>query len=103
MNPDHYTCPGCNRYVPISPTGCPHCRPPKPKPRKKTTKHSWQQDPGHDGLDLPDEDFDYDDFVAREFGRKPHRQTGVKWYWWCLGVAILVLWILRYALGMLSN
>jgi hypothetical protein len=28
-------------------------------------------------LDLPDDDFDYDDFVAREFGRgRPRRRAG---------------------------
>ncbi len=41
--------------------------------------------------DFTDEDFDYEEFVAREFGGKPHRQLGVKWYWWLLGVALLCL------------
>jgi hypothetical protein len=45
----------------------------------------------YDGLDLPDEDFDYDEFVAREFGHVPHKQLGVKWYWWWIGVVLLVV------------
>jgi hypothetical protein len=45
----------------------------------------------YDGLDLPEEDFDYDEFVAREFGHVPHKQLGVKWYWWWIGVVLLVV------------
>lgn len=70
-------CPGCVR------------RGLAPAPRSA----AWQQDEVHDGLDLPDEDFDYDEFVKREFGRAPHRQLGVKWPWWLLG-ALLVIVIL---------
>ncbi|KAB2642969.1 MAG: hypothetical protein DVB26_00910 [Verrucomicrobia bacterium] len=62
-------------------------------PRKK----SWQQETAADGLDLPDSQFDYDEFVAREFSRVPHRRLGVAWYWWLLGVlvlaAMLATWI----------
>jgi hypothetical protein len=47
----------------------------------------------YDGLDLPDEDFDDDEFVAKEFGHLPHKKIGVKWYWWVLGVVILVLMV----------
>lgn len=45
----------------------------------------------YDDLDLPNEDFDYDEFIAKEFGKSPHKKIGVKWYWWLLGVIILVL------------
>jgi len=99
MEVDHYTCPGCGRDVPIGPKGCPHCRPPKPA-RQKAARRSWERSREYDGLDLPDdEDFDYDDFVEREFGRKPHRKLGVKWYWWALGVAIILLWAAWAARG----
>ena len=57
----------------------------------------WQQDKSADGLDLPDEDFDYDDFVAREFGGKPHRSIGIKWYWWVTALVLVVLIILGIA------
>ena len=51
----------------------------------------WEQEQMCDGLDLPEEDFDYDEFVAREFGHVPHKQLGVKWYWWWIGVVLLVV------------
>jgi len=46
---------------------------------------------------LPESDFDYDEYVAREFGRLPHRRLGVPWYWWLLGlmalIAIIISWL----------
>jgi hypothetical protein len=78
-----YLCPFCGRQARVG-RPCPGC---EKKPRKK--KRSWESDPASDGLDLPDGDFDYDDFVAREFGKSPHRKLGVKWYWWLLAVIVL--------------
>ena len=72
-------CPGC------APRSRKRRQPPKPKP--------WEQDESADGLDLPDDDFDYDEFVAREFGRAPHRKLGVAWWWWLLGIVALAAMI----------
>ena len=85
-----YRCPFCDHEVRVG-KPCPVCAK-KEKP-SKPAKRSWEQDSARDGLDLPDDDFDYDDFVAREFGRTPHRRIGVKWYWWLLGVAVLAAMI----------
>lgn len=86
-----YICPFCGREARVG-KPCPGCEK-KQKPRRKPAKKSWEQDSAHDGLNLPDEDFDYDEFVAREFGKAPHRALGVKWYWWLLGVVILAAMI----------
>ena len=88
-DPLTYICPFCDREVRVG-KPCPGCAK-KSKPAATRKKRSWEQDKSCDGLDLPDEDFDYDDFVAREFGGKPHRQIAVKWYWWILGVILLIL------------
>jgi len=91
-----YRCPFCDREVRVG-KPCPGCTE-KTQTSRRAGK-SWQQDSAADGLDLPDEDFDYDEFVAREFGRTPHRQLGVRWYWWLLGVAVLAAliagWIIQ--------
>jgi len=81
-----YICPFCGTEVAVG-TNCSGCpkKSKKPQPKKK----SWEQDSAHDGLGLPDDDFDYKGFVAREFGKAPHKMTGVKWYWWALAVVLL--------------
>jgi hypothetical protein len=99
MKADTYLCPGCDKEVAVGSRACPHCNPPR-KRRLRTkaaagsAKRSWEQDKSADGLDLPDEDFDYDDFVAREFGGKPHRSIGIKWYWWATALVLVMLIIL---------
>ncbi len=74
-----YVCPFCGSNVRVG-KPCPGCA----KKGRKPRKNSWDQDKSHDGLDLPN-----DDFIAREFGKAPHRKTGLKWYWWALAVALL--------------
>jgi hypothetical protein len=86
-----YRCPFCDREVRVG-KPCPGCAK-KQKTSPKPARKSWEQDASSDGLDLPDDDFDYDDFVAREFGKAPHRRIGVKWYWWLLGIVVLAAMI----------
>lgn len=92
-----YRCPFCDHEARVG-QPCPGCAPKITTPRRQ--RKSWQQDHSADGLDLPDDDFDYDAFVAREFGGAPHRRLGVKWYWWLLGVlvlaAMLAAWVFRW-------
>jgi hypothetical protein len=77
-----YICPFCDADVRVG-KPCPGCA------KKKPAKKPWVQDASADGLNLPDDDFDYNDFIAREFGKAPHRRTGLKWYWWALAIIIL--------------
>ena len=92
-----YRCPFCDHKVRVG-QPCPGCARKKRAPWQ--VRKSWRQDHSADGLDLPDEAFDYDEFVAREFGRAPHRRLGVNWYWWLLGVvviaALLAVWVFRW-------
>lgn len=93
-----YQCPSCDQMVRVG-THCPRCSA-KHKPRKSNKKpverKSWEQDASADGLDLPDDDFDYDDFVQREFGRSPHRSIGIAWYWYAVAVFLLVLFVFQW-------
>lgn len=80
---DWYACPFCGAEVRVGPDGCPRCT--TGKPRKQ---------PAYlDGVDLPDdpEDFDYDDFVKREFGggASSVKPAGLKWIWWVTGVLLV--------------
>lgn len=99
MGTDYYLCPGCDREVRVGSRGCPYCHPPakrrkRPKAAAKRTRRSWESSPAEDGLNLPDDDFDYDDFIAREFGGKTSRRHRLKWYWWLTAVLLLALMVL---------
>jgi hypothetical protein len=93
-----WICPECGSEVEVGARGCPRCLEVERRRRRvavagKVTR-PWEQDGTHDGWDLPDEDFDYHRFIAREFGREPHRRLGVAWYWWAtaLGLVALLTW-----------
>ena len=53
-------CPVCHEHVPPGRRACPHCG--------SSAEDGWGGDSSADGLGLPDDEFDYDEFVAREFG-----------------------------------
>jgi hypothetical protein len=90
---DWYACPGCGAEVRVGSRGCTTC-----------SGKSWEQDEYLDGLDpSPDtEDFNYDDFVKKEFGRGCGRvkPVGLPWKWWITGVvllgALVWAWVLRW-------
>lgn len=58
----------------------------------------WSEAARTDGLDLPDENFDYDDFVKREFDDTSPVPRGIHWVWWVIAllvvVAFLAYWLL---------
>lgn len=78
-------CPVCGEWVYRGQAACDECG--------ACEKSGWRTDAGHaDGLDLPDEDFDYHDFIAREFGGKSERRIGtgrLSQVWWWAAVAVL--------------
>ncbi|MCH7227262.1 hypothetical protein [Haloferula sp. A504] len=93
MAEEKWICPGCGAELRVGVKGCPTCSKPsrRRKPKAAKVRRSWEQEAAHDGLDLPDDDFDYDDFVKREFGKAPHRRVPIRWYWWLTAVVLLVL------------
>lgn len=75
-------CPVCGEEVPRNASACPECG--------ADHLSGWNEDADTTGgLGLPDEEFDYDDFVKREFGGgvKPE---GIAWVWWAAAVAALL-------------
>ena len=61
-------CPICREDVPRNARACPECG--------ADERSGWKSDAAvHDGLDLPDAEFNYEDFVAREFGGVASRST----------------------------
>ena len=83
------TCPNCGAEVPRNARACPECG--------SDEQTGWSEETHVDGLDLPEEKFDYDDFVEREFGSKSPMPHGIHWFWWVIAVlvlgAFLFLWL----------
>ena len=74
-------CPNCGAEVPPKARACPECG--------ADEQTGWSDEARVDGLDLPDENFDYNDFVKREFGGKspvprghPLVLVGSGGWWW---------------------
>jgi hypothetical protein len=84
MTPE--TCPNCGADVPRNAKACPECG--------ADEKTGWSEEAHVGGLDLPDESFDYDEFVEREFGKKKALPHGVKWFWWLVAIGVAVFFIL---------
>lgn len=66
--------------MPRGASACPECG--------ADERSGWREDPV-DGLDLPDEEFDYDEFVKKEFGPEV-KPEGIAWLWWAAAVAALL-------------
>lgn len=56
----------------------------------------WKEDGDADGLDAED-DFDYDKFVAEEFGGPAPKKSAKQWLWWVTAVILLIAFVLLFA------
>jgi hypothetical protein len=85
-------CPNCGNPVPPRARACPDCG--------SDERTGWSEDAATSGLDLPDESFEYEEFVQREFGgERPVRPRGVSRFWWWVAVgllAALIVWFLPF-------
>jgi hypothetical protein len=83
MPPDY--CPNCGAAVPAQAVACPECG--------ADEDTGWSDDAYAHRLGLPEEDFDYDEFVERELG-EPDRPTlkpqGLHWFWWLVALGLVI-------------
>jgi hypothetical protein len=82
-------CPHCGAEVSPNAKACPECG--------SCERTGWSDRAVADRLDLPDQEFDYDDFVRSEFGTERQRSHGLKWYYWLAAVLILLAFFLGVA------
>jgi hypothetical protein len=83
-------CPNCGAEVPPKAKACPECG--------ADEQTGWSDKAHADNLGLPDEEFDYHEFVEREFGSGKPKPSGVNWLWWSVALlllAVLLTWWLR--------
>ncbi len=84
-------CPACGEWVTRGSAACDDCG--------ACAKSGWKSDTNiYDGLDLPDEDFDYDDFINREFGR-PAASMDRRLFWRIVAAVLLGVMVLGYLMS----
>jgi len=81
-------CPNCGAEVPPNAKACPECG--------SDEQTGWSEESRYDGLDLPDENFNYDDFVKRELGGASPKPRGVHWVWWLVAIALVIGFVLAF-------
>lgn len=85
-------CPQCGTEVPRNALACPECG--------SDYETGWSEEADAQRLGLPDDKFDYDEFVKEEFGdeKSEIRPRGISSLWWIVAIvaaALMILWMLR--------
>ena len=77
-------CPECGADVPRNARACPECG--------ADEQTGWSERAQAQRLGVPDDEFDYDEFVKEEFGGTANkiRPPGISWLWWAVAILILV-------------
>ena len=92
MSPE--VCPNCGAEVPRNAKACPGCG--------SDEKTGWSETAYASGLRLPDEEFDYDNFVKEEFGNSQAKPCGISWFWWLIAALVAILVSFAFLSGMLG-
>ena len=86
-------CPVCGEWVPRGAAACDDCG--------ACAKSGWKNEGSLDGVDLPDDSFDYDAFLEREFGASgPARKAGLPPVYFWAGVALLIAFVWAAVAGL---
>jgi hypothetical protein len=84
-------CPNCGAELPAGALACPECG--------SDENTGWSEAAKSHGLGLPDDSFDYDEFVKEEFGCKKGGHHGLHWFWWLAAILVLaamvLFWVVR--------
>ncbi len=82
-------CPNCGAEVPPGASACRECG--------SDEQTGWSEEARYAELDLPDEKFDYGEYVQREFSGAKPMPRGIRWYWWLAALltagALLYVWL----------
>lgn len=86
--PDY--CPNCGAEVPPDARACPQCG--------SDENTGWSDNAAAGGLDLPEENFNYEEFVREEFGAPASTPRGISRFWWFVAILIAIAFILGFVL-----
>lgn len=95
-NGDWFVCPHCGAEVSVDASACPECG------SDETT--GWREDAGKWAAGIPtgyseEDEFDYERYVRREFGRRTSGFLGLPWWFWLLPAGLLILSLLVLLAG----
>lgn len=82
------TCPNCGADVPPRAKACPACG--------SDESTGWSDRALTQSLDLPDDEFNYDEFVVREFGGGKAKRRTRHWFWTAVAILLLALFALMF-------
>ena len=83
MSPE--ICPNCGADVPTDARACPECG--------ADEQTGWSEEARYENIGIPDDSFDYDEYVRREFeGETPGDQR--QRFWRKVGIGLLVVLLL---------
>ncbi len=88
-------CPNCGAEVLPGAKACPECG--------SDEQTGWSEEARYAHLGLPDEDFDYDEFVRKEFGPEPVKPHGIAWFWWVIALFLVILAAVVFLSGVLHR
>lgn len=76
-------CANCGATIPRNARSCPECG--------ADERTGWREtsDSLYDGLDLPDDTNDAETSAPSRYRNRD--VNGIAWYWWCIGIALIVL------------
>ncbi|MDD5141045.1 MAG: zinc ribbon domain-containing protein [Verrucomicrobiales bacterium] len=79
-------CPNCGAILPPTAKVCPECG--------SDEKTGWSETAYASSLGLPDENFNYDEFVKEEFNPSLARPRGIHWLWWLTALILVILFLI---------
>ena len=86
MPPD--ACPHCGADLPRHAKACPGCG------SDETT--GWSDSARANHLGIPDENFDYDQYVQAEFAPERVKPHGLHWLWWITALILVALFLFYF-------
>lgn len=89
MPPEH--CPNCGADLDPKASVCPECG--------SDESTGWAEDAYAGGLDIPDESFNYDEFIEKEFGSGKPTHRRAYWIWWTTAVLLIALFVYFFFRG----
>ena len=79
-------CPVCGATVPASASACPECG--------ADERTGWDEEKArYDGLNLPDDSFDYDEALKDEGLRARRRPKRVTAFWWIVAIIATLVFV----------